>query len=265
MSIATEIQRLQTAKANIKTAIENKGVTVGDGTIDTYADKINEISSGGSGDYEQGFEDGKNSVVQLDRYLKTAQFTSLNMFGKSEAVFNFDNIVNSLGNLFYCDTEEKRNTTVEHLTINCPTLITSISQMLYCDFPYTDVTLKRLTLNVDTQACSNYKNAFTHQRALEIIDGKPLDYSSATASNINGFSNCIALVEVRFVANSIKYSISFANCGLLSTETIQSIIDGIADLTGGTAQTLTLHSIVGGKLTDEQKATITAKNWTLVY
>ncbi len=265
MSIATEIQRLQSAKADIKTAIENKGVTVGDGTIDTYAEKISEISGGGSGDYDQGFEDGKNSVVQLDRYLKSATFTSLNMFGTKEAVLNFDSITNSLANLFYCDTEEKRNNTVEHLTINCPALVISISQILYCQYPYTDLTLKRLTLNVDTQNCSNYKNAFTHQRALEIIDGKPLDYSNVTASNINGFSNCVALVEVRFVANSIKYSISFANCSELSTETIQSIIDGLADLTGGTAQTLTLHATVGSKLTDEQKATITAKNWELVY
>ena len=49
MSVATEIQRLQQAKADIKSAIEEKGVTVGDGTIDTYAEKIGEISGGGSG------------------------------------------------------------------------------------------------------------------------------------------------------------------------------------------------------------------------
>lgn len=47
MSIATEIQRLQTAKAEIKSAIEEKGVEVGNGLIDTYAEKISEISGGG--------------------------------------------------------------------------------------------------------------------------------------------------------------------------------------------------------------------------
>lgn len=47
MSIATEMQRLQQAKADIKAAIEQKGVTVGDGTIDTYAGYISLISSGG--------------------------------------------------------------------------------------------------------------------------------------------------------------------------------------------------------------------------
>jgi len=47
MSVADKITRLQNAKASIKTAIENKGVVVGDGTIDTYASKIDEITVGG--------------------------------------------------------------------------------------------------------------------------------------------------------------------------------------------------------------------------
>ena len=50
MSIATEISRLQTAKANIKTAIENKGVTVPSSTtLDGYPFLINQISGGGGG------------------------------------------------------------------------------------------------------------------------------------------------------------------------------------------------------------------------
>lgn len=53
MSVANEITRLQNAKTALKTAIENKGVTVGDGLIDTYADKILEISGGGGSDEYQ--------------------------------------------------------------------------------------------------------------------------------------------------------------------------------------------------------------------
>lgn len=49
MSIATEIQRLAQAKADIKSAIEEKGVEVGNGTLDTYAAKIAEITGGGGG------------------------------------------------------------------------------------------------------------------------------------------------------------------------------------------------------------------------
>lgn len=50
MSIASEITRLQTAKADIKAAIEGKGVTVpSEATLDDYADYIDEISGGGGG------------------------------------------------------------------------------------------------------------------------------------------------------------------------------------------------------------------------
>ena len=48
MSIATEITRLQTAKADLKTAIEGKGVTVSSSaTLDDYADLVDLISGGG--------------------------------------------------------------------------------------------------------------------------------------------------------------------------------------------------------------------------
>ena len=63
MSIASEISRLQQAKADIKTAIENKGVTVpSDATLDDYANLVDSISGGGGGvDWEsiaRGMTDG---------------------------------------------------------------------------------------------------------------------------------------------------------------------------------------------------------------
>ena len=49
MSIATEIQRLQTAKAAIKQAIIDKGVSVSSSDkLDSFASKISQIPSGGS-------------------------------------------------------------------------------------------------------------------------------------------------------------------------------------------------------------------------
>lgn len=54
MSIATEIQRLQEAKADIKAAIEEKGVEVGNELIDGYADKVDAV-------YDKGVSDGKKS------------------------------------------------------------------------------------------------------------------------------------------------------------------------------------------------------------
>lgn len=51
MSVASEITRLQNAKASLKTAIEGKGVTVPSSTkLDGYADLVDSISSGGGDD-----------------------------------------------------------------------------------------------------------------------------------------------------------------------------------------------------------------------
>lgn len=51
MSIASEITRLQEAKADLKTAIEGKGVTVPSTTrIDGYADLVDDIQTGGGGE-----------------------------------------------------------------------------------------------------------------------------------------------------------------------------------------------------------------------
>lgn len=51
MSVATEISRLQTAKAGIKSALEAKGVTVDSATtLDGYPQLVESIPSGGGGD-----------------------------------------------------------------------------------------------------------------------------------------------------------------------------------------------------------------------
>ena len=77
------------------------------------------------------------------------------------------------------------------------------------------------------------------------------------------FYHCYALKNISFVAGCIKKSISFAQSDKLTDESIQSIIDGLADLTGQTAQTITFHPDVKNKLTEEQIASVTSKNWNI--
>lgn len=92
--------------------------------------------------------------------------------------------------------------------------------------------------------------------AIETIE-EPLDFSQVS-DTLNAFA-CDNLTEIRFVSSTIKISIDFSRCAKLSAQSIQSIIDGLATVT--TAETLTLNSAI--ILTDEQKASITAKGWTL--
>lgn len=84
MSIATEIERLQNAKASMKTAIENKGVEVGDATIDAFADKINEISVGTEGNPFVEFVSGDKKVLTASdlagaTQIRAGMFSSIDL------------------------------------------------------------------------------------------------------------------------------------------------------------------------------------------
>lgn len=97
-------------------------------------------------------------------------------------------------------------------------------------------------------------------KELETIEGA-LDFTNATSID-NCLGQCYALRDIEFVPNSVYLSLNMRHSASLTDESIQSIIDGLADLTGSKTKTLTLHAAI--VLTEEQIAAITAKNWTLV-
>lgn len=117
-------------------------------------------------------------------------------------------------------------------------------------------------INVPIISGSNScQNAF--YKCNDLVSIASLNITGAT--NIyNMFYSCYALEEIRF-EGTIGLSIGFPHSNNLSTESVQSIIDHLKDLTGATAQTLTFHADVGNKLTQAQKDAISAKNWTLAY
>jgi hypothetical protein len=60
-----------------------------------------------------------------------------------------------------------------------------------------------------------------------------------------------------------NYPLDVSGLNSLSAEVLVAIFESLADLTGLTAKTLTLGTANLAKLTDEQKAIATNKNWTL--
>ena len=116
--------------------------------------------------------------------------------------------------------------------------------------------------SLDLRKVTTIQNMFIYSSAIvEIGEMEIPNVTNAT----NAFNGCSALERISFVPGCIKVSIGFPTSNLLDDPSIQSIIDGLADLTGETQQTLTFHATVGGKLTEDQKAQIAAKNWNLVY
>lgn len=191
------------------------------------------------------------------KYSYVSRFYNLNLFDKKEITINADYLEEAT--LMFTQRVEK-NTTVEHIVVNISSYFKTCAQMFFA--PEKDSTLKRITLNLDFSNCNSFSAMFNGLTALEIIDGNHLDISKST-NNGAAFSGNYALKEVRFVPLCINKQISFYHSSQLSDVSIQSIIDGLADLTGTTSQTLTLHVDVKAKLTEDQITAITSKNWTL--
>lgn len=102
---------------------------------------------------------------------------------------------------------------------------------------------------------------FNGRNSLQTIVGE-LDFSECEPNQQqNPFNGCTSLIEVRFTPESIKYNLSFTQSSQLSDESIQSILDGLANVS--TTQTLSLNSAVYAKLTEEQKQSATDKGWTI--
>lgn len=163
-----------------------------------------------------------------------------------------------------------------------------IVKMLQCNtlnYAFTNTqNIKKLVLTIETPATIPWSMVFSSMKGVEYIDlskcrVKPTDFTSAFSSNqtlksikgnldlsectktTSAFFNDTALEEVSFVPQSIKLSIDFYWCAYLTPATVDSIIEGLADLTGGTAQKVTFHSDIMDNLTPAQMNAMTAKNW----
>lgn len=108
----------------------------------------------------------------------------------------------------------------------------------------------------------SFQYMFYNQQYLENINGE-IDFTkinSNTGSNLM-FYACNNLKEVRFTKESLKYDLQMAQSKSLSLESLQSIIDGLGNVT--TTRTLYLNSTAYYKLTEEQKQSATDKGWTI--
>lgn len=102
--------------------------------------------------------------------------------------------------------------------------------------------------------------AFYRAGGLKQIIGE-LDLSAHTGANNYSFQYLKSLEEIRFKPSSILYSVNFAHSSRLSTESIQSIIEGLTDEEQG--QTLTLHDDVIAQLDVDQINEIEKVGWTI--
>lgn len=259
-TINTLTDEIYFAKANLKTAIETKEVAIDINVpINTYSGKIEEVFNKG---YEKGKSEGGGFPEDMEwtYHIQTVSINTSCFTKETETITMMRGAT-----LSFAVNDDYINTTTKHIIVNYnqpPRGLDRIFYLLDSLYGYGMQAWERLTFNADTSNVISFRQMFNYAGRLTTIDGTPLDFSNST-NNTNMFKGCSKLAYIRIVPDTIKSSADFSGSSSWDDESLQSIIDGLADLTGGTAQTITWHADVKEKLTDEQKATITGKNWTI--
>ena len=213
------------------------------------------ISDGG---YERGYAAGYAEGRDIWNYVRSiaGAFQNNTFPAGTNLVLNVPNLSLSVneGNLNYTF---RSTTGLESITLKCTTrgvAMNAHGAFSRCyDLKFLDLSEFNTTFGPST-------DVFYSCSKLEEIRG---EIENTTTNWTLWFASCVKLREVRFKANSIKGAFTIAQSPLLSAESVQSIVDGLADMTGGTSYKLTLHADVKAKLTEKQLATIAAKNWTM--
>lgn len=179
MSITNEIERLQTAKANIKASIENKGVTVGDGTLDTYANKINAIETGGIDEYfsptiSAGTDINKsgwvNTLLKFRSPLRIEGTDGSYMFAKYP-LSEFPEI----------DTSELTNTSWMYAYCTKNQIIPNLNMSKVTDANHMFYSSTVVINNLDTSNVINMNNMFAFCQNIKTLP----DFNTSKATNLS--------------------------------------------------------------------------------
>ena len=129
-----------------------------------------------------------------------------------------------------------------------------------------DSTLETIDLSGLKKKPHNVSHCFRACRNLKYIFGE-LDFSAVTSATYIGsvFLYCANLEEVRVKKGTLSISIQINAPQNLSDASIDSLVNGFADMTGQDAIVLTVHKDVKAKIEANQTwlSTLTSKNVTL--
>jgi len=252
MSIASEIIRLQNAKTSIKTAIENKGVTVSSSaTLDAYDDYIDSIPTGGGGGIDwsvigyngtpQSIQDGYDYAVQI----KNNWVTSTSYYRK---------FFNDYFLIYMPLVDTSNGTTFTQMFKQCYSLDT-IPQL-------------------DTSNGTTFDSMFSLCQALKTIQQLNMSNSISVAymfdncyslKTLGGFKNLGQAYLTTANANNINYSLILSKSSKLTHDSLMNVINNLYDIAtaGVQQQQLILGSTNLAKLSAAEIQIATNKGWAL--
>lgn len=218
MSVATEIQRLNTAKADIKTAIEAKGVTVpSSATIDTYDDYVSQISGGGGGGSSADTEALKGMITRdITGITIPSGVTTIGMYAFAD-----------------CTSLKRVNSDIDGV-FNIPSGVTSISIHAF------DGCIRMTSVDIPNSVTSIGNQAFRGCNNLTSINIP----SGVTSINEYLFYNCYNLTSITIPDSVTSISGSaFSGCRSLTSVEIPSGVTSIGTYAFNNASGLTSITI----------------------
>ena len=138
-------------------------------------------------------------------------------------------------------------------SVTIPNTVTNIGSYAFCNCN------SLVSITIPSSVLSLQANTFINCNSLTDV----FIPNSVTRVAATSFSGCSSLTNVTlgdgFNANNLDLSVST----LYSADTLVAILNALADRTGMSAYTLTLGDTNLAKLSNEQIAIATQKNWTL--
>lgn len=211
MSIASEISRLQTAKADIKTAIENKGVNVGDGLIDTYADKISEISVDDDF-YNTFWETFQRNGKSTSYYYACAynRFTDENFKPKYDLIGSA--VATSMQNIFY------NSTNITEIPVSLICNATSFAGCFYSATKLKTIHKMVVSESITSYSYTFYKNTSLENITIEGIIAANFDVKESPLTVESAKSIITALKDFSGTTKENTCSVSFSDTTLALLE-----------------------------------------------
>lgn len=217
-----------------------------------------------------------NHITQNERMVLFRNNINLRDINIDTSSFNLNSLFRNCFNLRRINKDNvvdcSNSTTLSNIFRNCYMLedvsfinidedkIQSWDFAFRIDVPVEYFNLKNISFSPKLIGTS-FRYMFYDQQYLENINGE-IDFTkSATTGQDLMFYSCNNLKEVRFTKESLKYDLQMAQSKSLSLESLQSIIDGLGNVT--TTRTLSLNATAYNKLTEEQKQSATDKGWTI--
>lgn len=288
-TIADKLNYLEETKQSIRTAIENKGITISDtDSFRSYGDKINNITVGEGANYGFDYDETKvdQEMYNLSSNYVSAAITKINQIPAN--LINRENLSYAFNRLSKITTLPLFDTTntkkMGSLFYNCydlaevPFFNTSNVTDMSCMF----AGCRNITTipNFDTSKVTYFNAMFNNCTKLSNIP--LLDMSSATRvdtmfsmithSNeviIAGFKN-LGKSYTATSKNYSSYKLSLANMEGITHDSLMNVINNLYDLNltydvanGGTLyeQSLVLGSANIARLTEDEIAIATNKGW----